>query len=162
MRTLIRVAGALSAGVTAVVYLNFSLRVMPELASQADSVGIAKMQSFNREALKAPFMTCFFGAAGVSVYALRRFYRGDRRTADVLAAVGGVAYLGGFLITFVLNAPLNFRLDKVVASSPDAVPVWQDYLVDWTNVNSVRAGLSTLAALALGGAAFIRTDDREG
>lgn len=59
LRTIALAAGALTTGVTAVVYLNFSARVMPALAKLPNPTGIARMQQFNRTAVQPPFMICF-------------------------------------------------------------------------------------------------------
>ncbi|WP_265445815.1 DUF1772 domain-containing protein [Flexivirga meconopsidis] len=137
--------GTVTAAVTAGVYLNFSARVMPSLGRMANSAGIAKMQDFNRTAVQAPFMICFFGAALVGGYLIFRVVRGDRSTADVLLAAGGTAYLIGFLLTIAYNVPLNDKLAALDPNAGSSVQVWRDYLTNWTNANTVRAALSTAA-----------------
>lgn len=64
--TLLTGSAAVAAGVIGAVYVNFSARVMPWLATLPDAEGIATMQRFNRVAVQAPFMTAFFGGAALS------------------------------------------------------------------------------------------------
>jgi len=146
---LVGAAGALTAGVTAVVYATFSARVMPALARLPDAVGIERMQAFNRTAVQPPFMVCFFGAAAAGAYLLVRLLRSERTPADLLLAAGGALYLGGFALTVVVNVPLNDRLASVATRSPEAVALWQAYLGEWTRANTVRGVLSALATAAL-------------
>ncbi|WP_392507532.1 DUF1772 domain-containing protein [Naumannella halotolerans] len=153
-RTLLCTAGALLSAVTAAVYLNFSVRVMPELGRLAPATGIARMQGFNRAAVQAPFMICFFGAAVASAILLLRVLRGDRDAIDAVAALGGVAYLAGFLLTIAYDVPLDDRLATLErGSGGDAF--WRHYLTHWTRSNSIRAGLSAVSALALSAATLL-------
>lgn len=137
--------GATTCAVTAGVYVNFSARVMPSLGRMPNAVGIARMQGFNKTALQAPFMVCFFGAALASGYLVVRFARGDRSVSDLLLAAGGTAYLAGFLLTIGYNVPLNERLAAADPHAASSVGLWRDYLQQWTTANSVRAVLSTAA-----------------
>lgn len=143
---LLPLAVALPCGVTAAVYANFSLRVMPALGRLPDATGIARMQQFNRTAVQAPFMTCFFGAAIGSVWLALRALRSDHTRAGLLAGAGGGLYLVGFLLTIVYNVPLNERLARATGADVD---VWRRYLTVWTRANSVRAVLSGVACLLL-------------
>nr|WP_281379835.1 anthrone oxygenase family protein [Flexivirga oryzae] len=154
------VFGALTAGATAVVYLNFSARVMPSLGRMANAAGIARMQSFNRTAEQGPFMFCFFGAALAGGYLIYRFARGDRSTAGVLLAAGGAAYLLGFLLTMVYNVPLNDRLARLDPHAASSIGVWRDYLSGWTAANTVRAVLSGVATLLLVGGSVAAAQGR--
>lgn len=146
------VFGALTSGVTTVVYVNFSARVMPSLSRMANATGLARMQHFNRTAEQGPFMFCFFGAAVAGSYLIYRFFRGDRSGADVLLAAGGTSYLAGLLLTVAYNVPLNDKLARLDPHATSSVAPWRDYLSGWTTANSVRAGLSAVGtALLIGG-----------
>lgn len=150
--TVAAVFGALTSGATAVVYVNFSARVMPSLGRMANASGIARMQHFNRTAEQGPFMLCFFGAALAGGYLVYRMVRGDRSAADLLLAAGGTSYLAGLLLTIAYNVPLNDKLARLDPHAPSSVAFWRDYLSGWTTANSVRAGLSAVAtALLIGG-----------
>lgn len=146
------VFGALTSGATAVVYVNFSTRVMPSLGRMAHATGIARMQHFNRTAEQGPFMLCFFGAALAGGYLIYRAVRGDRTAADLLLAAGGTSYLAGLVLTIAYNVPLNNKLAGLDPQAGSSVAFWRHYLSGWTAANSVRAGLSAVAtALLVGG-----------
>jgi len=147
--TMAAVFGALTSGATAVVYVNFSARVMPSLGRMANAAGITRMQGFNRTAEQGPFMLCFFGAALAGGYLIYRVVRGDRSTADLLLAAGGAAYLAGLLLTIAYNVPLNDKLATLDPHAASSVAFWRDYLSGWTTANTVRAGLSAMATALL-------------
>lgn len=154
---------AIASGITTVVYLNFSARVMPSLSRMPDAAGIAKMQSFNRTAVQPPFMICFFGAAVVSGYLVVRCARGHRTRVEVVAAAAGALYLAGVILTVAYNVPLNDKLAKVRADDPAVVGMWRDYLTNWTRANSVRAVLSGVStALFVGAVIGMLGQDRIG
>lgn len=147
-------AAAVGAAVTAGVYVNFSARVMPRLGALPDSEGIAAMQRFNRAAVQAPFMTAFFGAAALSVVLVVRTARDpERSVADWLSGLGAGLYLAGFVLTIAYHVPRNDRLAALDPVSPLSTGVWRTYLAEWTSANSVRAGLSAAATVALVSAA---------
>ncbi|WP_446664916.1 anthrone oxygenase family protein [Flexivirga sp. B27] len=153
--------GALTSAVTAGVYVDFSARIMPSYGRMANAVGIARMQSSNRSIENGPFMLAFCGAGLAGGYLVYRLLRGDRATADVLLAAGGVAYLAGLLLTMVYNVPLNNRLAAVDPQAASSVDLWRDYLAHWTAANSVRAALSVgaVALLVAGLVAAARVHD---
>lgn len=153
MTTRIATAAAVFAtvttGVTAVVYANFSARVMPSLGRMTNAAGISKMQGFNRTAEQAPFMLCFFGAAVAGGYLIYRVIRSDRSVPDILLAAGGSAYLAGLLLTIAYNVPLNDKLAKLDPHAASSVAVWRDYLQNWTAANTVRTVCSAAAVVLL-------------
>lgn len=139
---------AVTAGVTALVYLSFSARVMPRLGRQTTSEGIATMQHFNRTALRPPFMLCFFGAATGSAALLVLAAVGTGGRSALFPVLAGGAYLVSFGLTVVVNVPLNERLAAVALDDPAAAAVWQDYQLRWTSANTVRASASAIATVA--------------
>lgn len=153
---LVTAAAAVGSAVVGGVYANFSLRVMPRLAELPEADGIATMQHFNRVALRAPFMTLFFGTAAASITKIAATVIAHPRSgADWIAVVGGGLYLAGFVLTIAYNVPRNERLAAVVAGVPEGSHVWSGYLREWTAANSVRGVLSILGALALAAGALL-------
>ncbi|YAL83200.1 DUF1772 domain-containing protein [Dermacoccaceae bacterium W4C1] len=147
--TLITATVSATAAVTALVYTNFTLRVMPALSRLPEGAGIARMQQFNRTAVQLPFMACFFGAAIGSVVLCWWAWRSD--AAPLVRscwALAGAAYLFGFALTIGVNVPLNERLARVGHVDGPALALWREYLHRWTAANTVRAFASGAAALA--------------
>lgn len=141
-------AGVLTTLITAIVYVRFSVRLMPALAKLSASQGISRMQQFNRTAVKPPFMTAFFGAAAVGLLFLVVWVRGDHALGITLAAVGGLAYLAGFVLTIAFHVPRNGASAALDPSATSSAPPWSVYLREWTGGNTVRAVLSSVAASA--------------
>jgi uncharacterized membrane protein len=68
---------------------------------------------------------------------------------------------GGFLLTVVVNVPLNEELARVAdASAGELARARAGYEGPWNFWNGVRAVLSSLAFVALVGACLIREDRR--
>lgn len=154
MTTAIATALALGGGtVAAGVYVNFSARVMPGLSmlTAADSgEAIARMQGFNDNAVQWPFLSAFFGAAVGSAYLVAApLVSRDVSATSLLAGVGGVLYLVGFLITIAYNVPRNNLLAALDPTAPESEAIWGLYLREWTAANTVRAGLSVAGAISL-------------
>ncbi len=148
---IVSTCGAVGSAIVGGVYANFSARVMPRLGSLPDAEAIETMQKFNRDAVQAPFMTFFFGAAVASVWTVvHGLGREERAVKDLISAAGGVLYLAGWVLTIAYNVPRNNRLDGVVAGTAEGARVWHTYLDEWTSANSVRAVLSLLGAVGLG------------
>ncbi|MEZ5128505.1 MAG: anthrone oxygenase family protein [Micropruina glycogenica] len=144
-------AGVLGSLTCGLVYANFSARVMPRLAALRPAEAVATMQHFNVVALRAPFMTAFFGSAALGLVALGLLAT-HRHPASWLAAVGGGLYLAGFSLTIARNVPLNEALAALPSDSAQAADLWQRYLAQWTPANTVRAALSLAAAAAFAAA----------
>lgn len=153
-RRILTGVASLAAGVTAIVYSIFSIRVMPELAEMPVAEGVARMQSFNRDAEQAPFMLAFFGAAALSVGALitagREPEPGRRRAMRVAA----IAYLAGFLLTIVVNVPRNTAIAYLDPNAPETTTLWPQLHAVWDRSNGVRAVLSSVATVAFAAVAL--------
>lgn len=149
LTTPLMTAGGLTGLITALVYLHFSRSVMPSLAKLPAAQGIARMQEFNRTAVKPPFMIAFFGAAAIGTWFVVAWLRGNRTLADTLAAGGGLAYLAGFALTIAFHVPRNEALAVLDPAAPASAQIWQTYLHEWTAGNTVRAVLSSLSVAAL-------------
>lgn len=141
-------------GLVAGLYFAFSAFIMTSLGRIDQSAGIAAMNAINEDILKSAFMLIFLGttlaAAILAALALVRW----GAPGSLLMLAGGVIYVVGmFVVTMVLNVPLNNALAAVDLSGPDAAPLWATYLKDWTFWNHVRmfasVGASVLFTLAL-------------
>lgn len=140
--------GAIGCGLMAGIYFAFSTFIMSSLARIETPSGILAMQSINETILRSPFMPLFFGttlcSAATFVIALRNTAATD--TGLVIAAC--VIYIGGmFLVTALLNVPLNNILKDVDPYSAHGAEVWDHYLLRWTLWNHIRTGASLLSAI---------------
>jgi uncharacterized membrane protein len=140
---------AIGCGVTAGVLLAFSVSVIPALRRQPPSAAIASMQQMNIDIVSPVFMTFFLGsAAAASTAAVAALWSGrDDRALVTLGA--GLFVVGCFVVTIVVNVPLNDALAVVDPGSSASVPVWQDYLTQWTRWNHARTVAAITAAAVL-------------
>ena len=137
---------AVGCGVMAGVYFAFSGFVMTALSRIDQGSGVAAMSSINTVIVRSLFMPLFFGTTAaaliLAVAALTRW--GTPGGLAMLA--GGVLYvLGMFVVTMLLNVPLNNALETARASGADAATTWARYLREWTMWNHVRTVASTAA-----------------
>lgn len=139
---------AVGAGVTGGVLFGFSTFVMRALDRLPANQAIDAMQSINRYAPTAGFMTAMFGTAAVSVAVgidgLRRLDEPDGK----LLTAGTALYLTSILVTVAFHVPRNDRLARIVTPAADAAEIWHRYSSVWTHGNHVRTALA-IAASAL-------------
>lgn len=141
----LRLSSAIGSGLMAGLFFAFSVAIMRALSRLPPAAGMAAMQSINVAILNPVFFAAFFGTAGSCLVVLvTSLMRWDEAGAG-LFVVGATLYLvGAFLITIVVNVPMNQKLASIAPGDPDAASRWAAYLVNWTAWNHVR----TFAALA--------------
>ena len=145
---------AIGCGVMSGIYFAFSAFIMTSLARIAPPSGIAAMNAINVEIVRSLFMPLFLGttlAAGI-LAALALFRWSAPGSAATLAA--GILYVAGmFVVTMMINVPLNDALAAVDPSGADGAALWARYLRDWTFWNHIRTigslGASVLFVIAM-------------
>ncbi|HUQ54597.1 DUF1772 domain-containing protein [Lentzea sp.] len=127
---------ATASGLMTGLFFAFSAAVMPGLADLTPEHARAAMHRINVRIQNPLFLLVFLGNAvlcGVEVFQGR--------------VVGGLLYIiGAFLLTMVVNVPMNNRLER----TDDFY--WPEYLRKWTLWNHVRglACLGSTVTLMLG------------
>jgi uncharacterized membrane protein len=136
------VAAVAYSGVSGGVYFAFSALVLPALRSRPADEAAATMRAVNVAAVRAPFMTVFFGGAvsAVAVVALDLFDE-----PQPLRIAGAVLALAAFGVTVARNVPLNDALGRAVGA--DGGAAWSRVEPRWRRAN--HAVVSVLATLAL-------------
>ncbi|MDJ0917542.1 MAG: DUF1772 domain-containing protein [Woeseiaceae bacterium] len=125
----------------------FSSFIMKSLSRLGPAEGIAAMQSINVVVINLSFIGTFFATAILSVVILLLPIGGSY--ANLLANTGAVLYLvGTFLVTVRGNVPLNNQLAAVSADDEASVAVWENYLVKWTRLNTLRTACGLLAVVS--------------
>jgi uncharacterized membrane protein len=154
-------AGAtLTTGLVAGVFYAYSVSVDPGLAAQPDASYIATMQAINERIQNPLFFASFFGAVLALLAALASHYPRPRSGRFWLIALACVLYIGGgFLLTALINVPMNNQLSAVDPEAPARVlsEARDAYEGPWDFWNGVRAFLSTLSFLFLVGALLARS-----
>jgi uncharacterized membrane protein len=146
----IRLLATLSCGLMAGVYFAFSTSVMPGLARLSPSEGMTAMQAVSRAILNPLFLSIFTSSAVLcALVFLTSFGHWDNPATWFFLSGGVIGILGSFVVTMLLNVPLNNALDAAVPTSSEGAAAWSHYLTTWTPLNHLRTVSSLLAAALL-------------
>ncbi len=137
---------AIGCGLMAGVYFAFSAFIMTSLARIAPAAGIAAMNSISVEIVRSLFMPVFMGTTlTAAILAGLAIFRWSEPGSIAMLAGGLLYVIGMFVVTAVVNVPLNDVLATVDPSSAEGASVWSRYVQDWTMWNHVRTVTSTAA-----------------
>ena len=154
MLDVLALLACLGAGTIGGVFFAFSTFVMKALAQLPPQQGVAAMQRINVVVLNPMFLGVFMGTALLGALcgvAALLPWTGSR---SGLLLASGVLYLAGcFLVTMRGNVPMNERLARLEAGSPQAADDWPEYVSRWSTWNHVRTAAS-LASAACAAAAL--------
>ncbi|MFJ5773652.1 DUF1772 domain-containing protein [Streptomyces sp. NPDC093094] len=137
-------------GLTAGTFFVFACAVMPALSRSEDRVFVQVVRDINDVIQNPLFLLAFLGALPLSAVAAWQSRTAPHRW---LAWSGCAAYALAFLVTVVVNVPLNDRLASATGSPAAARADFEDMWVLW---NAVRAGLSVAGLGLLAGALTVR------
>jgi uncharacterized membrane protein len=145
-----RLAAILGTGLMAGVFFAFSNSVMGALGRLQPAEGIAAMQAINRVILNPLFLAVFLATpAACALVAASALWRWNDPGAAWLLA-GALLYIAGaFLVTVLVNVPMNNALDAVQPAGAEGAAVWAHYLASWTAWNHVRTVASVVAMAML-------------
>lgn len=156
------VAALLASGLLAGFFYAYSSSVNFGLGDLDDAGYIAAMQSINASIPNGVFVLSFVGAPLLLCVAVALHV--PRRSARLLplALATVLVVVGGLLVTFVANVPLNddlatVRLDE--ASPQTLAQARADYEDPWNAWNAVRTVACTVALGCLAWA--LRSDDSD-
>ncbi|WGF90514.1 anthrone oxygenase family protein [Marinivivus vitaminiproducens] len=140
----------LASGLMGGLFFAFSVSVMTALGRLPAPEGIAAMQAINRAILNPIFLVVYFGTALLDlVLALAAVWLWDGMGTMLLAAGGAVYVIGVFVVTMLVNVPMNTALDGIDPKASASTAHWRDYLRRWTRWNHVRAAAAMMATLLL-------------
>jgi uncharacterized membrane protein len=119
------------------------------------------MQAINATVRNGIFAFSFFGAVLSLLLALAVYIPRLRSRRFVLIARAAVLSIGGgFMVTFLVNVPMNEELARVGEAGPAALArVRAGYEGPWNFWNGVRTVFPSLAFVALIGACLSRSDN---
>jgi uncharacterized membrane protein len=143
----------LLAGAMAGFFYAYSMSVMWALDATDPKIAIASMQSINIVVRNAVFFPAFFGTPVVALVAAGLWRAQGVHDVALLLALAAIAYLvGTFLVTIVLNVPMNEGLARatIPAEIEAARTIWESYSTPWTLWNHIRTAAS-FATLGLVG-----------
>ncbi len=142
-------ASALGSGLIAGAFFAFSAFIMRALGKLPAHEGIAAMQSINIVVINPWFMIVFLGTVVTSLVLAVMLVMNWSHAGSGYLLAGCLLYIvGTFLVTNVLNVPLNNAIAAADPAGADGAAVWRNYLTNWTLWNTVRTVASTLAMAA--------------
>jgi uncharacterized membrane protein len=160
-RLLTLTLATLTTGLISGFFYAYACSVTLGLALLPDGQYVEAMQAINATVRNGLFAFGFFGAALSLLLVLVAHVPRPRSRRFVLIALACVLYIGGgFMVTFLVNVPMNEELARVGEASPVALAqVRADYEGPWNFWNGVRTVFSSLAFVALIGACLLRRSD---
>jgi uncharacterized membrane protein len=159
-RLLTLTLATLTTGLISGFFYAYACSVTLGLALLPDGQYVEAMQAINATVRNGLFAFSFFGAVLALLLALAVHLPRLRSRRFVLIALAAVLYIGGgFMVTFLVNVPMNEELARVGEAAPAALAqIRAEYESPWNFWNGVRTVFSSLALLALIGACLSRSD----
>ncbi|WP_282607203.1 DUF1772 domain-containing protein [Pelagibius sp. Alg239-R121] len=111
-------------------------------------VAIAAMQAMNASVRNAVFAPAFFGTPVVLILtAVLAFCAKCRDVCWLFAAAGVIYFVGGMLLTMLVNVPMNeaLALLEIPIDPGAATRIWENYSPRWQIWNQVRTFASGLS-----------------
>jgi len=159
-RLLTLTLATLTTGLISGFFYAYACSVTLGLALLPDGQYVEAMQAINATVRNGLFAFSFFGAVLSLLLALAVHAPRPRSRRFLLVALAAVLYIGGgFMLTFLINVPMNEELARVSVGElgPAALERARErYEGPWNFWNGVRTVFSTLAFLALIGACLSR------
>ncbi|UBU12661.1 anthrone oxygenase family protein [Nonomuraea gerenzanensis] len=122
------------------LFYAFSMSVMPGLNAIDPAQAEAAMRSINRKILNPWLHLVFLGSP---VAALVAGFLADGMAATWFFAAAGVNFVGSFLVTMLINVPMNNALDAATMS-------FKDYSPRWTAFNTLRTVACAASVVLVG------------
>jgi len=159
-RLLTLTLATLTTGLISGFFYAYACSVTLGLALLSDKQYIEAMQAINATVRNGVFAFSFFGAVVFLLLALAVHAPRLRSRRFVLIALAAVLYIvGGFMVTFLVNVPMNEELARVgEVGSAALAQVRAEYEGPWNFWNGVRTVFSSLAFVALIGACLSRSE----
>ncbi len=136
-------------GIMAGIYFAFSVFIMKSLGGLPPLQAARAMNKINDVIINTLFLPVFFGStlwyAGLLLWSFADWQQG---VSGLVTAAALVYILGMFGVTAFGNVPLNNRLKASARDDATLVHYWNQYLLQWTQLNHLRT-LSCIVACAL-------------
>ena len=159
-RLLTLTLATLTTGLISGFFYAYACSVTLGLALLPDEQYVEAMQAINATVRNGVFAFSFFGAVLSLILALAAHAPQLRSRRFLLIALAAMLYIGGgFMVTFLVNVPMNEELARVGDLGPAALAqIRAEYEGPWNFWNGVRTVFSSLAFLVLIGACLSRSD----
>jgi uncharacterized membrane protein len=157
-RLLTLTVATLTTGLISGFFYAYACSVTLGLALLPDDQYVDAMQAINATVRNGVFAFSFFGAVLALLLALMLHAPRLRTRRFMLIALATMLYIGGgFMVTFLVNVPMNEELARVGDAA--LAQLRAEYEGPWNFWNGVRTVFSSLAFLALICACLSRSDN---
>jgi len=130
----------ITAGLIAGLFYAYSCSVLPGLARADDRTFVEGMRGINIAIINGWFFLSFIGTMVLMVVAaVLHFPEGSRAPLPWIIAAAVIYLLTSFVVTGVLNVPLNNQLEAAAASGTDFAAIRAQFEAPWLRWNLVRA-----------------------
>ena len=159
-RLLTLTLAVLTTGLIGGFFYAYACSVTLGLALLPDEQYVEAMQAINATVRNGVFAFSFFGAALSLLLALAVHGPRPGSRRFVFIALAAMLYIGGgFMVTFLVNVPMNEDLARVGDAAPAVFgQARAEYEGSWNFWNGLRTLFSSLAFLALIGACLSESD----
>lgn len=140
-------------GLIAGFFYAYACSVMIGFAVLDPRAAMAAMQAINATVRNVYFAPAFFGPPVILGLTAGLAWRQQRRVgARWFGAAALVYFLGGFLLTMLINVPMNeaLAITAIPEDRAEALRLWSAYSGPWQLWNAVRTGVSTVALVLTG------------
>ncbi len=148
LRPVALLAATMTMGISAGFFQLYSFAIMPGLGRTADSTFVAAFQQIDRAIIGPWLLVWFLGPLAFTALAAALHFGAGERTA--LPWIGGafVLYLAVFVITIVVNVPLNDQIKA--AGEPGQIADFaavreRFHEARWVGWNHFRSVATTIA-----------------
>lgn len=146
--TALTIITAIGASLAGGIYLAFSTIVMPALRILPAGEASTTMRRINEMAVRAPFMSVFFGgAAAAAAVVVTQLVSDEPPTPGAIRTIGAGLVLASFVVTLVFNVPRNNVLASNTAASTTIA--WETFDRGWSRANHLRGALAIVGAVVL-------------
>jgi uncharacterized membrane protein len=147
---ILTLTGLVGSALMAGVFFAFGTAVMSSLERMPAGQGATAMNLINVRIQNPLFLLIFCGTALVCVALAIIALVKDTPGKWWLVAGAALYLVGGMVISFAINIPLNDQLAAVDPHSTAGAAEWLNYLAKWNPANNIRAVTCAIAVIAFG------------
>ena len=153
-----------SVGLTAGVFFDWQVTVMPGLAELPDAEFIAAFQALDRAIVNPLFIGGAFIGGAACLVAATVAHRHEPAPFRLLAAASAAYLLGVVGVTMAGNVPLNKKLAQIsvgTATSAEMAAARSDFAGPWNGLHLLRTGAAVGSLMLVCFAMQTRTRHRK-
>lgn len=145
MNALLLAGAGAANGLLAGLFFSFAVAISPGLRQLEDQQYVRTFRAVNNAILNPAFLLVFFAAPLTACGAVLTSLASGNHTALPWTAIGAGGSVVTFVVTAVVNVPLNNRLARATTTVEEMTAARRAFEPRWSKWNTVRALTSTTA-----------------